>query len=93
MKINKLHTFYTVQIPKLHGLLTRSYTLRQLTTEDSPGTRSTVSKGNVDYVRHLILLIHILMPPTSKKVKGHIGFGLFVCPFETGIPYLMNRAC
>ena len=45
MKINKLHTLYTVQILKLHGLLTRSYTLRQLTPEDSPGTLSTVSKG------------------------------------------------
>ena len=45
MKINKLHTIYRVQIPKLHGLLTRSYTLHQLTPEDSPGTLSTVSIG------------------------------------------------
>ena len=42
MKINKLHTFYTVQIRKLHGL-TRSYTLRLLTPKDSPGTLSTIS--------------------------------------------------
>ena len=34
-----------MQIPKLHGLLTRSYTLRQLTPEDSPGTLRTVSIG------------------------------------------------
>ena len=40
-----MYNFYTVQIPKLHGLLTQSYTLRQLTPKDSPGTRSTVSKG------------------------------------------------
>ena len=45
MKINKLHTFNTVQIPKLHGLLTRSYTLRQLIPKDSPGTLSTISIG------------------------------------------------
>ena len=45
MKINKPNTFYTVPIPKLHGLLTRSYTLCQLTPEDSPGTLSTVSIG------------------------------------------------
>ena len=45
IKRNKLHTFYTVQIPKLHGLLTRSYTLRQLTPEDSPGTLNAVSIG------------------------------------------------
>ena len=44
MKINKLHTFFTVQIPKLHGLLVRNYTLHQLTPEDSLGTLSTVSK-------------------------------------------------
>ena len=42
MKINKLHTFYTVQILKLHSLLTQSYTSSQLTPENSPGTLSTV---------------------------------------------------
>ena len=45
MKINKLYTFYTAQIPKLHGLLTWSYTLRQSTPKDSPGTLSAVSVG------------------------------------------------
>ena len=54
MKINKRHTFYTVQIPKLHGLLTRSYTLCQLTPEDSPGTLSTVSIGcNCNYLSQI----------------------------------------
>ena len=43
MNINRLHTFYTVQIPNLQVLLTRCYTSRQLIPEDSPGTLSTVS--------------------------------------------------
>ena len=33
------------------------------------------------------------MPPISKKLTGHIGFGLSIGLFETCMPYLMNRAC
>ena len=29
------------------------------------------------------LLFNIFMPPTSKKLNWHIGFGLSVCPFVT----------
>ena len=56
MKINKLHIFYAVQIPKLHGLLTRSYTLRQLTPEDSPGTLSTVYIGGLHNIETAVCL-------------------------------------
>ena len=55
MKINELYTFNTVPI---HGLLTRSYTLRQLTPEDSPGILSTVSIGCLGHFPVKTVVIH-----------------------------------
>ena len=40
---NYLH-FTQSKIPKLHGLLIRTYTLVKLTLEDSPGTLFTISR-------------------------------------------------
>ena len=39
----------------------------------------------------IIIIIIIIMPLTSKKLTGHIGFGLCVRPSVR--PFIKNRAC
>ena len=36
------------------------------------------------------VLSHIVMPPTSKKLEGHIASGSFVCPCIHALCFLMN---
>ena len=52
------------------------------------GTESLATFYTYFLSSHLFLLTgSLIMPPTSKKLKGHIGFGLSVrasvCPFES----------
>ena len=46
-----------------------------------------MSEIKFDLIRknsNLLFLLCFIMPPTSKKLTGHIGFGLSICPCPCG---------
>ena len=73
----------------------------QVCSNDDPGLTLTYLMARSNLVPYALcrkkVKQWICMPPTLKKLTGHIGFGLSVhlCmrPFETCMPYLMNHAC
>ena len=57
------------------------YAICEQQSADQPvHLRSLISTFVVYYLDCIISLVLIIMPPTSKKLTGHIGFGLSVRP-------------